>query len=547
MSTGGAVGPIRIFDVARDGEAVRLEPRGTVAPTAAGLASIEATPGFDAVLLLEEGLAVPAPAVLAGLLAGPCHGWHAGLLLGQAGEPVAWNTICHGRSMLSCDVDPAMASTSWKVSARALLVRAEVLERLGGFDGGFDTAAGAALDAGLRWIQHGALLRHEPDLLVEPPTSPGDRATAADGIRIVQRRLGSRWARWAVLRGLRGRTLRVGELRSALRAARSGEPVVLATARGLGDPAASAPAPDADEVRVSVLVPTVGRYPFVEPLLAQLAGQTRPPDEVIVVDQNPEDARHDLHAVAGDLPLRVLHLLPPGQCRARNLGLRASTGTHVLFLDDDDEIPADLIERHLEVLATPEVAVSCGLVDDAESGPAPASLRFRQVGTTFPTNNAMIRRRVLEQAGLFDPTYDRGSRADHDLGMRSYLAGNLHVYDPRPQVFHHHAPMGGLRTHGARIRTRNNSRSTVVERHLRTPTDIYLGLRYHTVEQVREDLALSAFATLTGSGSPMHRIARLVVQVALLPSTLVRNRAAYRTGRELLAARPPIPKLDGPT
>ena len=129
--------------------------------------------------------------------------------------------------------------------------------------------------------------------------------------------------------------------------------------------------------------------------------------------------------------------------------------------------------------------------------------------------------------------------------MRSYLAGNLHVYDPRPQVFHHHAPMGGLRTHGARIRTRNNSRSTVVERHLRTPTDIYLGLRYHTVAQVREDLALSAFATLTGTGSPAARAARLVVQLVLLPSTLAHNRSVYREGQALLAERPPLPTLDG--
>lgn len=545
MSAAPRVRPLRVLEVRIDEAGLHLDDRGTIAPTPAGLAGLRAAPGTEAVLLLEAGLAEPATEVLVRLLAGPCHGWHAGLLLGQAGQPYAWNTICHGRSMLSCDVDASIASTSWKVSPRALLVRTEVLERFGGFDPSFDTAAGAALDAGLRWIQQGALLRHEPELLVEAPAGPAEVPTADDGIRIVRRRLGARWALWAVLRGVRGRTLPVRALPSAVRAARGGGPSIPVGAPGLADPSPASPS-DGEAERVTVLVPTVGRYPFVEPLLRQLAEQSRPPDEVIVVDQNPEEERRDLAAVAVGLPLRVLHLRPPGQCSARNLGLRAATGTHVLFLDDDDEIPTDLIERHLEVLAAPEVAVSCGLVDDAESGPAPASLRFRQAGTTFPTNNAMIRRSVLEQAGLFDPTYDRGSRADHDLGMRSHLAGNLHVYDPRPQVFHHHAPMGGLRTHGARIRTRNNSRSTVVERHLRTPTDIYLGLRYHTEEQVREDLALSAFATLTGTGSPARRAARLVVQLGLLPSTLAHNRRVLQEGRALLASRPPLPTLDEP-
>ncbi len=533
--------PLRRFAVEVDEGAVRTIPLGEVPHTPLGLRSIEAPAGAAALLLVEDGLPEPTPELLGALLAGPGHAWHAGLLLGHAGHPVAWNTICHGRSMLSRDVDPAIGSTSWKVSARMLLVRTEVLERLGGFEDRFDTASGAALDAGLRWIQHGALVRHEPELLGGSAPDPSGPPTWADGIRTVRARLGSRWAAWAIARGLRSRSLARAELAACVRALR--EPAPPAPKAGdLSRPAAVGG--PADPVRVTVLVPTVGRYPFVEPLLAQLAEQTRPPDEVVVVDQNPVEARRDLTSVAPGLPVVVHHLLPPGQCSARNLGLRAATGTHVLFLDDDDEIPADLIERHLAVLADPAVAVSCGLVDDAESGPAPASLRHRQVGTTFPTNNAMIRRTVLEQTGLFDPTYDRGSRADHDLGMRSYLAGNLHVYDPSPQVFHHHAPMGGLRTHGARVRTRGNSRSTIVERHLRTPTDIYLGLRYHTVDQVREDLALSAFATLTGQGSRARRVARLVVQFALLPNTLARNRAVYREGEALLAARPPIPTLE---
>lgn len=543
MSGTGRGRLIQVVDVHQDDRGVQFVPRRTVPATAAALGAITTDPAAHALLLWEGGAVLPDRDLVARLLAGPCHGWHAGLLLGRAGEPVAWNTICHGRSMLSCDVDPDVESTSWKVSARALLVRNEVIDGLGGFDTAFDTAAGSALDAGLRWIQHGALLRHVPDLLpAGSRPDAGDGPSAADGIALVQRRLGLQWAAWALLRGLRGGSLSLRQLPAALRATR--RPGIAAPAvRGLSSPEIAG---DGERARVTVLVPTVGRYPFVEKLLLQLASQTRPPDEVMVVDQNPEAERHDLTAVAPGLPVRVLHLRPPGQCTARNLGLRSSTGSHILFLDDDDEIPDDVIERHLEVLEAPEVAVSCGLVDDAESGPAPASLRFRQVGTTFPTNNAMIRRSVIEQAGLFDPTYDRGARADHDLGMRSHLAGNLHVYDPGPQVFHHHAPMGGLRTHGARIRTRNNSRSTIVERHLRTPTDIYLGLRYHTVAQVREDLALSAFATLTGRGSKPQRLARLIVQLGLLPSTLAHNRAVFREGQGLLERRPVLPTLDDP-
>lgn len=529
---------LRIVDVFERDGVTRLEPRTVIAATPDDVALVAPKAGAEATMLWDVDLDQPDAELVGRLLRGPCHVWHAGLRLGQGDRPAAWSA-CHSRAMFSRDADPDIESTSWRLSLRAVVIRNEAIDAFGGFDPGFDTASGCALEAGLRWINHGALIRHVPDLLHPASPPPLDAApTPRDGLRIVRRRLGRIWALWALLRGLRTESIRARQVPQAMTALVEPRP----QPRGsFGLPAREAES-DGD-ARVTVLVPTVGRYPFLEELLPQLAAQTRPPDEVIVVDQNPEAERRELRDLAADLPLRVLHLLPPGQCTARNLGLQASTGSHILFLDDDDEIPPDLIEQHLHVLACPEVSVSCGLVDDAESGPAPASQRFRQAGSTFPTNNAMIRRSVLEVTGLFDPTYDRGARADHDLGMRSYLTGHLHVYDPRPQVFHHHAPMGGLRTHGARVRTRGNSRSTLVQRHLRTPTDVYLGLRYYTDEQVREDLLVSAFATLSGGGSRAQRAARFVVQLVLLPDTWARTKEAYREGKQLLLDRPEIPTL----
>lgn len=544
MSAGGPR-RLQVLDVVEDGSAISLAPREETTDRPGDLARLAPRPGAVAVVVWDADLPLPAPELLHRLLQGPCHVWHAGLLLGQVGEPDAWN-LCHGRSMFSHDVDPGIESTSWKLSLRAAVIRNEVFEELGGLDPAFDTAAGAALDAGLRWIHHGAIMRHVPELLPGGAgAAAGPPPTAADGVRIVRRHLGSRWALWAIVRGAWKRSVRVDRVPALLRTLR--EPHLPApSVTGLPIPPAAAAAPTDPAARVTVLVPTVGRYDFLEKLLVQLDGQTRRPDEVVVVDQNPEAERRDLSVVAPDLPLRVLHLLPPGQCTARNLGLQASTGTHILFLDDDDEIPEDLVELHLRTLAPPEVSVSCGRIDDRESGPAPASERFRKASGILPTNNAMIRRSILEVTGGFDPTYDRGARADHDLGMRSYIAGNLHVHDPAPCVFHHHAPQGGLRTHGARVRTRGNSRSTLTERHLRTPTDIYLGLRYYSEERVRDDLALSAFAMLSGGGSKPRQAVRVVIQLVLLPDTWRRCKQALREGQQLYRERPPLPQIDAP-
>lgn len=531
---------LQVLDVRREDGQVRLVPRETVANRPEALARVTTSPEAEALLLWDPDLPLPGTDLVARLLDGPCHVWHAGLLLGQGGRPDAWYR-CHGRAMLSRDVDASIASSSWKLSTRAVIARNDVIDTFGGFDASFDTTSGMALDAGLRWVECGALIRHVPELM-GPGSVPerDEEPTTADGARIVRRRLGRIWAAWALARGVITRVVRPRDLPGALRTLWEPPPRAV-TARGL-------PAPHAEidpDARVTVLVPTVGRYPYLETLLTQLEQQTVRPHEVLVVDQNPLPERRDLASIAPDLPLRVLHLLPPGQCTARNLGLRSSTGSHILFLDDDDEIPPDLIEHHLRVLACPGVSASCGVVDDRESGPAPTSELYRKIAQVFPTNNTMIRREVLAHAGLFDPTYDKGARADHDLGMRSYLLGNLHVHDPRPRVFHHHAPMGGLRTHGARVRTRGNSRSTIIERHLRTPTDVYLGLRYYRPEQVHEDLVLSVFTPLAGGGPLPRRALRFIVQVALLPDTWRKVRAVRSAGQLLLDERPELPTLDG--
>ncbi len=90
----------------------------------------------------------------------------------------------------------------------------------------------------------------------------------------------------------------------------------------------------------------------------------------------------------------------------------------------------------------------------------------------FPTNNTMLRRSALERSGLFDLAFDRGSRADHDLGMRLHLAGAALVYDPDVEVYHHHAPIGGLRTHGARTVTRASARRSLTQRNLPSVTEL---------------------------------------------------------------------------
>jgi GT2 family glycosyltransferase len=490
----------------------------------------------EAVLLLGGELALPAADELARLLAGPADAWHGGLRLGLEGQPSLLDHVAP-LWMLNARLDPDREATSWRLSLRATLVRRSVVDQLGGPDPGFATLTGAGLDLGMRWIRAGALVRHVPDLVPAPGAGADTPPPVADGLRLIGRHHGRTWAGWALQRAVLGRE--VGPVRAArlvgeVRHART-EPL---------PPFRPEPRPEgATDRRITVVLPTVDRYPTLVPLLGQLAAQTAPPHEVIVVDQTePARRRHDLEEVAPDLPVHVIGLDQPGQSTARNAALQCATGDVALFIDDDDEIPPTLLADHLRLLGDGIDAV-CGAVDDATAGPPPPGFRHRRASDVFPTNNATVRMSALARSGLFDPAYDHGPRADHDLGMRLHLSGAVLVYDPSVEVHHLHAPSGGLRTHGARKVTRASARRSLTQRDLPSVTQQYLAHRYFDARQRREDRAISAASSLSGEGTTLRRLARALLQLVRLPSTV---RTLDRTDREAaarLADRPEIPSL----
>jgi len=239
----------------------------------------------------------------------------------------------------------------------------------------------------------------------------------------------------------------------------------------------------------------------------------------------------------------VIYREQPGQCDSRNEGLQASQGTHILFLDDDDEISADLVARHLANLEEFRADVSCGVAHEAGAGALPKAFTYTRASDVFPTNNSMIKREVLERTGLFDLAYNRGQRADGDLGMRIHLSGAVSVLRPEIRVFHHHAPVGGLRAHRARVITYAGSRRSMFRRQLPSSTEIYLGLRYFSGAQVKEMLWQRAFSTLIMRGSAARRAVRLIVTGLLFPHTCWTIGQEYRKALAMLKKYPAIPTI----
>lgn len=123
-----------------------------------------------------------------------------------------------------------------------------------------------------------------------------------------------------------------------------------------------------DRLTTSVIVVTMDRPHLLDGLLSSLVGQTLPPDEVLVVDNNSTESYDALfQKYASKLPLRTVVEKEPGIPSARNRGVREATGEIILFTDDDCRVDRAWVERMvLPFYRNPHIGMVGGEIDSVQ-------------------------------------------------------------------------------------------------------------------------------------------------------------------------------------
>lgn len=190
------------------------------------------------------------------------------------------------------------------------------------------------------------------------------------------------------------------------------------------------PAHPSNRPLVSVILPTHNRAGLlsgaIESVLAQEGAGTVFDLEVILVDDASSDATPD---VARRYPtVKYIRLdINRNVSGARNMGITASTGRYIAFLDDDDLWLPHRLRVQVPILESqPEIGVVYGQgVAVTESGHVaiwPAACPSGRVFETFLTlsedihnvDTWLVRRTAFEAAGLFDeslPTLEHNDMA----------------------------------------------------------------------------------------------------------------------------------------
>ena len=202
-------------------------------------------------------------------------------------------------------------------------------------------------------------------------------------------------------------------------------------------------------VKVSVIVPVYNPGPYIEDCIDSLLRQSLPPDEyeVIFVDDGSTDetpARLDALA-AEHSGVRVIHQENSGWSgKPRNVGIDAAEGEFVMFLDNDDYLGDEALERMYDYGVANGADVVVGKMA-GKGRTVPVEL-FRENRPRATVENAplidsltphkMLRRAFLDRIGLRFPE-GRRRLEDHVFVTEAYLrADNVSVLSDYVCYYH---------------------------------------------------------------------------------------------------------------
>ena len=329
-----------------------------------------------------------------------------------------------------------------------LIIRRSLVEKIGGLDKAFEGVQDFEL--ALRASEHTDRIFHIRKILYHWRRIPG---SIADDIT-AKPKLGERQVA-AVNAHLR----RIG-----LAATAHAHPV-------LQHRAVLVPEPRKTHPRVSIIILTKDQPKLIGGCLDSIFEKTSYPNiEVVVVDNGTTD-REALQAIGMHPVVHVPFVEPFNYSRGNNVGVQASSGELLLFLNNDTEvIDADWLEQMLFLLDDPSVAavgpmllypdgtvqhagvalgmrgtadhVLRGLPNDADGYFGSLTCTREVSAVTFAC--AMVRRIDYDEVGGLSEFYATHYQ-DVDICLRLRLSGKRILYTPRTRLLHHESATRGPR------------------------------------------------------------------------------------------------------
>jgi len=213
---------------------------------------------------------------------------------------------------------------------------------------------------------------------------------------------------------------------------------------------------------VSIIMPCHNAAAHLSASVGSVCAQTHADWQLVIVDDgSTDDSWQQLQKLSrADPRIRVYQQANAGAAAARNRALREAHGILTAFLDADDTWHPEFLGAMVSALADhPDAGIaycgwqSIGLGKRRDAPFIPPEyeddnkIESLLGGCRWPIHSALVRTRIIHDAGCFDESFS--SCMDYDLWLR---LGTVHrlVRVPRVLAYYHH--------HGGEQITRNRAR-----------------------------------------------------------------------------------------
>jgi len=181
-------------------------------------------------------------------------------------------------------------------------------------------------------------------------------------------------------------------------------------------------------MKVSIIIPTCNRAHLIGRAIRSVLNQTYKNFELIIINDGSTDNTEEV--VRGFKDSRIIYLELKenrGTSAVKNIGIKASKGIYVAFLDDDDQWLSEKLEKQIDKIEkSPEIKIIyCGYRLLNEEGKTIKEIRpvfkediynnlLRRNFIALPT--ILVKKEILEKTGLFDEELNFGE--DWDIFLR---------------------------------------------------------------------------------------------------------------------------------
>lgn len=169
--------------------------------------------------------------------------------------------------------------------------------------------------------------------------------------------------------------------------------------------------------KVSVIIPMHNSSKHIEECIDSVLNQTYPNIEVIVVDDNSSDNSIDIVESKNDDRVKIIKLNKNvGAANARNIGIDASTGELLCFIDSDDYWVLNKLEKQVEFIVHNNYAfiysgyayLKNGKVHHIANVPESIDYSGALKNTTIFTSTVMFNMAYLSKPDIHMPNVKKG-------------------------------------------------------------------------------------------------------------------------------------------